>query len=110
MNTQKNKNEIIEIKEEDVGLDYLKALLEITNVRKNKRKQYHDTFLSDDILFLQYQIENKLKRLRLQIKDGNLIDAIDNIETAKDSLIDICNYSLFLIAKINLIQNDKNEK
>jgi len=90
----------IEINESDVGKEYLDSLVKAVKIRKDKRKQYGDTFLTDDLLFLKYQLENKLKRLTQQLENGILKTGEKHEETAIDSLIDIINYALFMLAKI----------
>jgi len=95
----------IKITSDEVGEDFISALSEVIKIRKDRRLQYGDTYLSDDLQFLKYQLENKLKRLNMQMKDGTIISQDKNIECAKDSCIDICNYSLFLLAKI--LKGDK---
>jgi len=89
------------INEKDVGKEFLEALEEVLKIRIQKRKVYSDTFLDDDMLFLKYQAENKLKRLSMQMQNGELKELKENTETAKDSAIDIVNYMIFLICKIN---------
>ncbi len=91
----------IKINEDEYGKEFIEALENVLEVRKKKRLVYKDTFMSDDIQFLCYQIDNKIKRLKLQIENGELKELQENTETAKDSCIDIVNYALFLIAKIN---------
>ena len=91
----------LKITESDYGKEFLEALENVLEIRKKKRIVYGDAFMCDDMLFLKYQIENKIKRFNAQIISGELIDTNENSETAKDSCIDIVNYSLFLIAKMN---------
>jgi len=89
------------IKESEVGKEFVEALDEVLKIRIQKRKVYSDAFLDDDMLFLKYQAENKLKRLSMQMQNGELKELKENTETAKDSAIDIVNYMIFLICKIN---------
>ena len=91
----------IKIKESEVGKEFVEALDEVLKIRIQKRKVYSDAFLDDDMLFLKYQAENKLKRLSMQMQNGELKELKENTETAKDSAIDIVNYMIFLICKIN---------
>ena len=91
----------IKIKESEVGKEFVEALVEVLKIRIQKRKVYSDAFLDDDMLFLKYQAENKLKRLSMQMQNGELKELKENTETAKDSAIDIVNYMIFLICKIN---------
>ena len=85
---------------EKYGKEYVCALKDVLDVREQRRKVYGDTFLDDDIQFLKYQLENKLKRLTAQIESGELKETKENTETAIDSLIDIVNYAIFLLVKI----------
>ena len=91
----------ITLKESEFGKEYLEALEEMLKIRKQKRIVYGDVFLTDDLLFLKYQAENKLKRLTAQMNSGELKELKENTETAKDSAIDIINYMLFFVAKVN---------
>ena len=75
-------------------------------MRESRCSQYGNTYLGDDFLFLKYQIENKAKRLDLQIERKNGEENLINKEVALDSAIDAVNYSLFVVAKI-LKQYDK---
>jgi hypothetical protein len=84
-----------------LGLEFVEALKKVLNVRKNKRLQYGDAYLNDDILFLKFQIENKLKRLTIQFENNKLKNGLVHEETAIDSLIDLANYAIFMIAVIN---------
>lgn len=93
------ENKLI-ITEELVGSDFLNAIREVVEVRVARRKQYGDTFLEDDDIFLRIQIENKVKRLKLQFENEQVSLDEDKRKTAIDSLIDNCNYSLFLLCKL----------
>ena len=93
---------VIELKvtSNEVGEEYTKALKSVLEVRANRRKQYGDTFLDDADMFLLAQMENKLKRFRLQFDNLKLSTDQDKKETALDSLKDLVNYAIFQIAKI----------
>lgn len=84
-----------------LGVDYSRALKDVLETRIDRRKQYGDTFMEDDDMFLRFQIENKLKRLKLQFEDEKVSKDAFKRTTAKDSLIDLVNYAIFLIAKMN---------
>lgn len=88
------------VTEELVGKDYLEALEKVIQVRAERRKQYGDTFMEDDEIFLRIQIENKVKRLKIQFEDEKVSQDPDKRKTALDSLKDLCNYSMFLIAQL----------
>jgi hypothetical protein len=91
---------MIQLNTEEIGFEYEEALMDVIKVRKERKKQYGNTFLDDDEIFLRFQIENKLKRLKLQFEDEKISLDPQKRETALDSLKDLCNYSIFLIAKI----------
>ena len=92
--------------QELLGEGFADALEEIKKVRINRREQYGDTYSEDSSAFLYFQIENKLKRLKLQFKDFELKREDKMLSVAKDSLIDLCCYSMFLIEKIKKIQDE----
>jgi hypothetical protein len=93
------KNQLI-ITEDLVGLPFLEAITKVIEIRVDRRKQYGDTFLEDDDIFFRVQMENKLKRLKLQFEGDQISKDEDKRKTALDSLKDLCNYSLFMIAKL----------
>lgn len=95
----------ITIEANEVGSEFLTELVEVLKVRIDRRKQYGDTYLEDDEIFLRMQIENKLKRLKINFENEKVSIDPDKRATAKDSLRDLVNYSIFLLAKI-----EKNEK
>ena len=87
------------IKEEEVGLDFLLILEKLIKIRKDKRIIYQDTYLEDTHDFLLMQIENKIKRTKLQILNKS---SDNNIEKLEDNLLDCAVYCIFLAAKINM--------
>ena len=91
---------MLEIDESKLGSEFIKALEEIIKVRENRCDQYGNTYLKDDFLFLKYQVENKMKRLDLQLIRDNGIESFKNKETALDSAIDAANYAIFIVSKI----------
>ena len=96
------KNNLV-ITETLVGLEFLEALTKVIEIRVDRRKQYGDTFLEDDDIFLRVQLENKLKRLKLQF-EGDVISKDEQKRlTALDSLKDLCNYAIFMIAKLEKV-------
>lgn len=99
MENQKEKNQLI-VTEKLVGLEYLEAVTKVIEVRVNRRKQYGDSFFEDDDIFLRVQMENKLKRFKLQFEGDDVSNDIDKRRTALDSLKDLCNYALFAISKL----------
>lgn len=98
------KNQLI-LTEELVGISYLEAIEKVVQIRVDRKKQYGDTYLADEDYFLLAQIENKVKRFKLQFENLEVSNDKDKKITALDSLKDLCNYSLFMIAKL-----ERNEK
>lgn len=90
-----------------LGDEYIEALKKTIAIRKSRCDQYGNSYLSDDYLFLKYQIENKMKRFGLQIIHEDNSEKLKNIESALDSALDAANYSLFIISKILKQLNDK---
>ncbi len=83
---------------EDLGEEYLKALEKVLAVRKERRHQYGDTFLEDEEIFLRLQIENKVKRLKINFENEKISEDKSKESTAIDSIIDNIHYSIFLLA------------
>lgn len=96
------QNNQLLIKSEDVGKEFLESLQEVIEIRKSRRLQYGDSYLEDDEIFLRLQIENKLKRLKINFENEKVSFIKEKRENALDSLKDLVNYSIFLISKINL--------
>lgn len=92
------------IEAEEVGLDFYEMLDKLINIRLQKRQIYGDTYLEDTPEFLLMQMENKLKRIRLNLKN-NQTNAIENVI---DNCLDVGIYSLFLAA--NWSNTNKNAK
>jgi len=81
----------MEIKETEVGLDYLEALRKVILIRKQRRKFYSDSFLDDDIYTLICFVEGKLNRFKIS----------NNFENKEDSIIDAINYLIFILCDLN---------
>ena len=81
------------VKEEEVGLHFLDILEKMVQIRKDRRKIYHDTFLEDEPVFLLAQLSNKIKRLKLHLENHT---EVNNIEKGEDNALDSAIYSLFL--------------
>ena len=92
-------NEMLEINK-SVGLEYIEALKKVVEIRESRCDQYGNSYLTDDFLFLKYQVENKMKRFGLQITRENNVEDLKNIESALDSALDAANYCIFMISKI----------
>jgi len=83
-----------------LGEDYIKALKKVIEIRESRCKAYGNSYLSDDFLFLKYQVENKMKRFGLQIQRDNNIETLKDLNVALDSALDAANYAIFAISKI----------
>ncbi len=83
----------ITINSDDVSLPYLKALEKAIKIRKDKRSIYKDEYLNDSIEFLMLTIENKLKRIKMNISNNTVIN---DVEKCEDNILDAVNYLLFL--------------
>jgi hypothetical protein len=87
------------------GSDYEQALNDVLKIREARLAEYGNSFMEDELIFLRFQLKNKLKRFDLQCEfDTKSFDVKvkeDRKEKALDSLKDLANYALFLIAKIN---------
>lgn len=88
----------LNIDEVDVGNEYLDAIDAVIKVRVDRKKLYESTFLDDSFDFLTMKIEDKLKRAKMNLKNYN--NAKGSYENSIDSFIDLCNYALFAIAKL----------
>jgi len=84
----------------ELGKEYIKALETVVTVRQSRCAQYGNTYLEDDYLFLKYQVENKMKRLDLQIIKDSGIESLKDRQVALDSAIDAANYAIFIVSKI----------
>jgi hypothetical protein len=91
----------------ELGEDYIHALEEVVKVRDSRCAQYGNTYMGDDYLFLKYQVENKMKRLGLQINHIKNQESIADHRVALDSAIDAANYAIFIVAKLLKEQEPK---
>lgn len=82
-----------EVKAEQVGKEYLEALEAVLKIREERRKMYGDSFLTDEYSLLFNIIDGKRKRF-------SILPA-DQVEKKKDEIIDIINYYVFILAKLN---------
>lgn len=73
-------------------LGYLEALQEVFKIRLNRKPLYGDSWKEDSDFEILVQIKNKIGRLEKRIKSE-----IKEYENEIDCLIDIINYSLFLL-------------
>jgi len=85
---------------DSLGEEYKIALEKIIDIRKDRQEQYGDTYLTDDFLFLYYQVLNKMKRFVLQVERQDGSEKITNKPVALDSAIDCANYAIFIVAKM----------
>jgi len=103
MTTDEEKKHWLEQMEklrDNTGVFFLEALHSAAVVRADRRDQYGDTYREDELLFLFYQMRNKLKRFRLQLSVDGLEETIKNPEVALDSLKDLICYAAFAIENI----------
>lgn len=91
---------MLEINEGKLGAEFVEALNEIIKVRESRCDQYGNTYLKDDFLFLKYQVENKMKRLDIQLERSGGVESFKNKAVALDSAIDAANYAIFIVSKI----------
>lgn len=76
------------------NLGYNKALEKVFEVRKQRQKVYGDFWKTDEDWMILAQIKQKVNRLEtfiIRTKD------INDYESKIDTLIDLINYSLFLL-------------
>lgn len=99
-------SEVLEVNSK-IGLEYIEALKKVIEIRESRCDQYGNSYLTDDFLFLKYQVENKMKRFGLQITREDNVEDLKNIDSALDSAIDAANYCIFMISKILKQINDK---
>jgi hypothetical protein len=90
----------ITLDSEKLGREFILAVEKVAEIRASRRAQYADEYLTDDYLFLCYQIQNKVKRFKLQMQMDSSKESIKNKEVALDSALDCTNYALFLVAKL----------
>lgn len=89
----------MQIDENDLGIEYVGALNKVLEIRKNRKQLYQNTFLEDEYDFLIMKLQDKLKRAKINLTSENISN--HSYESVEDSLIDLCNYAIFTIAKIN---------
>jgi hypothetical protein len=85
---------------QSVGPEFIEAIEAVAKIREQRAAQYRDEYLNDDYLFLCYQVQNKIKRFKLQMNVDSGNESISNKEVALDSAIDAANYAIFMVAKL----------
>ena len=89
----------MEIKDEDVGKEYLNILNKIFEIRKKRKSLYGDSYNEMPSEGHFWHCFNKIKRLRVQLdaekKSGNV--NVLNYEKIEDNAVDIINYMLFFL-------------
>ena len=61
----------------EVGNEFLISLKKLIDIRKEKKKIYEDTYLTDTRDFLLLQIENKLKRAKIHFENNSEFNDIE---------------------------------
>jgi len=80
---------------EKYGDGFVRSLRAAAEVRAERRKSYGDTYRNDYLMFLYYQMNNKIKRFKSQIAfDGNS-EYVKDVSVAVDSLLDLICYAAF---------------
>lgn len=93
-------NTTLTLDSQNVGPEFIEAIEAVAKIREQRAVQYRDEYLNDDYLFLCYQVQNKIKRFKLQMNVGAGQESISNKEVALDSAIDAANYAIFMVAKL----------
>jgi len=91
------KNKKIIINENEVGKEYIEELEEIIKIRKDRKKIYGNSFLTEKPESLLTIIKGKISRF---------INSND-LENRKDSLRDCVNYIIFLLCVLNKRKEEK---
>lgn len=102
MQSTKKEKQLI-IKSSEVGEKYLEVLKKAINVRAERRKIYGDDF-SHPIDVEVWTIYQKTFRMIKLYRDGN-----SNYEKIDDTLIDLINYALFLLIKLDMQKNERKK-
>lgn len=89
-----------------LGEEYSDALGKVMRVRQERRDQYGDKFLTDTYDELITQVNDKMKRVKLNVSH----QGENQYETALDAALDAVNYSIFIAAKIINSKQDDNEE
>lgn len=100
--TKNNKkvNKKLIITDKDVGAEYLESLKKIINIRKSRIKSYGYNVYEEPVDFYIWMIHSKYKRMMYIFNNINKNKYI--YETLQDTIIDLINYSLFLLSKIGV--------
>lgn len=82
------------------GREFVSQLASAVLVRESRRAQYGDTYQEDDMMFLYYQMSNKIKRFGLQIERVDGEESVKSLETCRDSLLDLICYAAFALENL----------
>lgn len=85
-----------------VGEDWLKVLKKVVAMREDRAKIYGNDWINEPLDYDMWMLYGKVKRAMPMMKDGG-----NHYEKLEDTLIDLINYSLFALAKI---EKEKHEK
>lgn len=78
------------------GKEYAIALGKVLKIRQDRKDQYGDKYLEDTYDELVTQVNDKMKRVKLNVA----YQSDSQYETALDAALDAVNYSIFIAAKI----------
>ena len=99
----KNYNDIIK----GAGEGFMKALMSAAKTRVSRKDQYGDAYKQDELMFLYYQIRNKLRRFRSQFIVNEDEEQIKDINVLIDSLKDLICYAAFAIENAQALANEE---
>jgi len=74
--------------------DFVNALNKVLKIRIDREKKYGDSW-KNDFITNYYNVKNKYERLKMMVEGKK---NAKQYETIEDTLIDLCNYSLFCLA------------
>ena len=92
---------------ERYGEGFVRSLRAAAEVRAERRKSYGDTYRNDDMMFLYYQMSNKVKRFKSQITFDGENEYVKDISVVVDSLLDLICYAAFAFE--NVMTKEKND-
>ncbi len=112
------KHKILEIRENEVGKEFLDELKKVIEIRKERRKIYGDSFLREIPQELMSIINGKKKRFEILYAHKERPRGDDVMKKIYDEMSDLVNYYLFLLCVIrkeeklngNNITKDKQKR
>lgn len=105
MSYLKQKEGVMDLEAQEINKlvdesNFKEALIEVLKVRSDRAKIYGSQFIKDPDWALLAEIRQKYLRTKMLLidnKSNNLNEK--QYEKLEDTLIDLCNYSLFLLQK-----------